>query len=370
MIASRTSWREADCGRAPKRPRWKRSRVAVRRSLPLEVFGTLPAGTSRICSGGASSSRAAVSPIRCRSTASASASVSLRFRHHDKLLGAGTRVGRSEDGDAALANALEIADRRLDLLRIDMATSADDDVLRPTGDEDVAAGGIGEVAAVQPRAIEQLSGLFGVVEIARGRRGSTELKPALLSFADLAGRIDDADLMTGQWPAARNELQGVGHPRRRPGGAAMPDQFAAIDPVDDRRPAERREGEADGILGKAVDRAHRLRTKAVGREPRGEASDRLRGHRFRPVGDHAHRPEVEAGDHRVLDAAQAELEGEVGRGGQRRPMPVDRPKPRLGPHEEGKRRHHDQRNREVQAAQPRADQAHVVVERQPTHEDV
>ena len=42
------------------------------------------------------------------------------FRHHDKLLGAGTRVGRSEDGDAALANALEIADRRLDLLRIDM----------------------------------------------------------------------------------------------------------------------------------------------------------------------------------------------------------------------------------------------------------
>ena len=142
-----------------------------------------------------------------------------RFRDHDKLLGAGTRVGRSEDGDAALANALEIADRRLDLLRIDMAAGADDDVLRAAGDEDIAAGGIGEVAAVQPRAVEQLSGFFGIVEIARGRRGSTELKPALLSLADLAGRIDDADLMAGQRPAAGDELQGVGQRPPRPGSA-------------------------------------------------------------------------------------------------------------------------------------------------------
>ena len=289
---------------------------------------------------------------------------------YDQLLGAGARVGGPEDGDTALADALEIADRRLDLLRIDMAAGADDDVLGAARDEDVAAGGVGEVAAVQPRAVEQLAGLLRIVEVTRGRRGSAELKPALLALADLARGVDDADLVAGQRPAAGDEFQCVGSVRRGRGGAGVPGELAAVDPVDDRRPAERREGEADGILGKPVHGAHRLGTKAIGGKPRREAPHSLRPHGFRTVGDHTQRSEVETGDPGVLDPAQAKLEGEVWRGGQRPPMPVYRPQPCLGSHEKGEGRHHDQRNREVQAAQPRADQAHVVVERQPTHEDV
>ena len=49
---------------------------------------------------------------------------------------------------------------------------------------------------------------------------------------------------------------------------------------------------------------------------------------------------------------------------------MDRPKPTLGARQEGHRRHHIERGAEVQRAEPCADQAHVVIERQPTHHDV
>ena len=176
--------------------------------------------------------------------------------------------------------------------------------------------------------------------------------------------------MARQRPAAGNEFQRVGSVRRGHGGTAMPGKFAAVDPIDDRWPAHRRKGKADGILGEAIDRCHRLGTKAVGCKPCREAPDRFGAYRLRSVGDHSQRGQIQARNHRVLDSAQAKLKGEVGRGRQRRPMPMDRPQPRLGSNEEGEGRHHDQRNREVQAAKPSADQAHVVVERQPTCEDV
>ena len=51
-------------------------------------------------------------------------------------------------------------------------------------------------------------------------------------------------------------------------------------------------------------------------------------------------------------------------------MMVDRPQPLLGPHEEGQRRHDHERRGVIEAAEPGADQSHVVIERQPAHEHV
>ena len=72
----------------------------------------------------------------------------------------------------------------------------------------------------------------------------------------------------------------------------------------------------------------------------------------------------------ILNGARAHFVGEVGRRRQGAAMVVNRPQParRLG--QETERRHHHQRKGVVQAAQAGADQAHVVIQRQPTDEHV
>ena len=49
---------------------------------------------------------------------------------------------------------------------------------------------------------------------------------------------------------------------------------------------------------------------------------------------------------------------------------MDRPQPVCRPREEAERRHDIERRGEIEAAEPGADQAHVVIERQPADEDI
>ncbi len=144
----------------------------------------------------------------------------MRLGENDDALGAGARILGSEDRDATLADARHIADGGLDLLRIDVAAGADDDVLGAAGDEHVAAGDIGEIAAVEPFPVEELAGLDGVAEIARGRGRAAKLQPSFLPLAELPGRVDDADLMARQGATAGDELQRVGIVGRRRAGFA------------------------------------------------------------------------------------------------------------------------------------------------------
>ena len=60
-----------------------------------------------------------------------------------------------------------------------------------------------------------------------------------------ASRIDDADLVAGQRLAAGDEAQRVGLAGPCPVGAPRTREIVAVDPVDERPPARRREGQPD-----------------------------------------------------------------------------------------------------------------------------
>ena len=89
-----------------------------------------------------------------------------------------------------------------------------------------------------------------------------------------------------------------------------------------------------------------------------------------PLNAHPPASEIQTLDVLVRNPAQAQIEGEVGCARQGAAIPVHGPKPALRPGEERQRRHNHERDRVVHAAEPGADQSHVVVERQPAHEDV
>ena len=100
-----------------------------------------------------------------------------------------------------------------------------------------------------------------------------------------------------------------------------------------------------------------------------EMADGVRRDRLRAIGDHAQGAEIEAGDRLVIDLA-----GKARSRNSARPTGSRDgdgwPTATLWPHQERERRHDDERRGEIEAAEPGADQSHVVVERQPAHEDI
>ena len=172
------------------------------------------------------------------------------LRQHDDPLGARLGIGAAEDGDATLADAIDVADGFLHFVGINVAAGPDDDVLGPPGDEDIAAGDVGHVAAVDPFIIEQLSRLLFVLEISLGGGAALKLQSALPPLRHLAaGRIDDPDLAAGKRLAAGDDLEraGVGlvHGHR----IAPTAERVTADAVDDRHAAWRRKSQADRVLG-------------------------------------------------------------------------------------------------------------------------
>ncbi len=293
------------------------------------------------------------------------------LRQDDELLGGRDGVGAAEDRHAALAHARQVADRLLQLLRVDVAAGADDHVLGAAGDEDLALGDVGHVARVEPVAVEQLPGGLRVAVVAAGGGGPAELQAALLALAELgAGGVDDADLVARQRVAAADEAQRGLVVRRRRLGAAGARQAVAVDGVDPRLPPPGREGQRQRVLGQPVDRHHRAGLEAVGREALGEAADGLGADRLGAVECRPPGGQVEALDLVVVDLLQAQLVGEVGRRRQGAAVVVDRLEPARRAGQEGERRHQHQLHGEVERAHPGADQAHVVVERQPADHPV
>lgn len=72
----------------------------------------------------------------------------------------------------------------------------------------------------------------------------------------------------------------------------------------------------------------------------------------------------------VVDFAGAEFVGEVGRGRESAAVGGDGAEPADGASEEGEGRHGNERDSEAEGNEPGADEAHVVVEREPTNCDV
>src|SRR6185369_15152626 len=92
------------------------------------------------------------------------------LRQDYDALGAGGRISDAKGGDAVLAQTGNGSDGLFDLVRRDVLTGADDDVLDPAGDEEVAASHIGAIAGIEPPVVEQLTGLGRILEITRRRR--------------------------------------------------------------------------------------------------------------------------------------------------------------------------------------------------------
>ena len=123
---------------------------------------------------------------------------------------------------AFLRSAGNVADRVLDLMRMDVLTGADDDVLDSAGDEEVAAGHVGAVAGVEPSVVEQLPRLGRIMEIARSRRWPAEFEATFLPFAEFPPDIvNDANLVVGDRLAAGDDLDELGAVVG-PAGSAIP----------------------------------------------------------------------------------------------------------------------------------------------------
>ena len=188
------------------------SRVAVRRILPLDVFGTAPGGTSATTSGGrptASAMRPVTTPERRPFSAAIERA---RLRHHHQALRAQLRPAHAEGDDAAAADAGHGGGDLFDLLRDEVAAGLDDEVLPAAGDEDLAVGHVGEVAAVEPPA-GQRDGRrrLRLAVVARGGRGPAKDQAAHGALRDLGPRIvDQADLVLGQRAAHGHEAQRAG----------------------------------------------------------------------------------------------------------------------------------------------------------------
>ncbi len=63
-------------------------------------------------------------------------------------------IGAAEHRDATLANAGNVANRLLEIVRINIAAAADDHVLDAPAEVDLAVDEIGVIAAVEPVAVE------------------------------------------------------------------------------------------------------------------------------------------------------------------------------------------------------------------------
>ena len=260
----------------------------------------------------------------------------------------------------------------LDLLRIQVAAGLDDEVLEPAGDEDLAVGAVAEVPlSSHPPSTRAGRRGSGLAEVALRHRGPAEVEPS--------PRRPPRRVQPRRRYAPRARATGEPHGDEAQGrGVVVRGGHRAAGALEGRRArrgstrgaaARRREGERHGVLGQAVDRAQGPRPEAVGREAPGEALE---------VSGLTGSAPLRASARRRDRAPRSPRRGSVARTARRRSWARRRAchdaresSTASAPVGRGRqRRHQDERNAEVQATQPGADEAHVVVEGQPAHDDV
>ena len=91
------------------------------------------------------------------------------FGKHDQTFRCGALIGTGERRDPAPANSGQLADGALEFVGENIAPGANDQVLDAAGDVNLATGDIGEIAGVEPVAVQQRVGRVGIVEVTAGR---------------------------------------------------------------------------------------------------------------------------------------------------------------------------------------------------------
>ena len=217
----------------------------------------------------------------------------------------------------------------------------------------------------------RFAGLGRVLEIAGGRGWTAEFEATFVPFADLAAQVvDDTDFVVGYRLSAGNDLQDVDIASGRGLGDPAAAQRRPVHAIDDGNSVRWRQGHGDGVFRKTIDRSHGPWSKSVARKAFRETVQGLDAHRLGAVCHEAQRAQVQVFQARIVDLVETQLEREIGPRGHGGAKAIDRQQPALRTRQEGQRRHGIERRAVIEAAQPRADEAHVVIERQPAHEDI
>ncbi|NKA55413.1 hypothetical protein GO279_04174 [Ralstonia solanacearum] len=305
----------------------------------------------------------------------------LQLLHDNELLRV---VPVHGEGDGAVLAQPGVALERgqLHILRIDVEAVQNDQVLQATADVQLARVQETEIAGAQVAlAVGRFRHLAGKAPPAVFVAPPIALRDAGAAHPDLADAaglaapqrlgIDDGEPVPGQSAA----MAGQGDPVRFVIGR---DRHALLQGRARKRQAPRLPLEPDGPakrnqqggLGHAVGREPGRRIEAVRREGRSEFLQRARAHRLGAAGEHTQAAQVQRCPLCRRDRAHAQVEGKVGRAGHRGAIVGDRLEPAIGVQQERRRAHQHHRAAQHQRLQDAADQAEVVVRRQPVDHDL
>ena len=242
-----------------------------------------------------------------------------------------------------------------DVLWPDIAAIDDDEVLGASGDHQFAVVPVAQVAGIEPAVAQHARALVGFLEVARHHTGAAHKQAADAALAqDCARLVADFHRMSGQDLAADHE---VARPAR-----------LRIDETVDLHAGERWcEAQSHADLGHAVARHEGALVEACRLEGFGEAAkDRKLDH----VGPDACKPQarqVEFGEGRGLRPARQEVVAEARAVGDGRAATRDQRKPLHRPPGEVARGQQVDGALRAHRREDEADQAHVVIERQPAN---
>ncbi len=150
----------------------------------------------------------------------------------------------------------------------------------------------------------------------------------------------------------------------------MFEKHGAADTVEVRPATRRRKRQTHAGFRQSIHRRHRRALKAIGREARAEVFDGVGADRFGAVEGHAPTGQIETFKIGIAEFSGAQFVGKIRRRRQCAAMPLDGAQPALRPRDESQRRHQHQREAVIERAETGADQAHVVIQRQPTDEHI
>ncbi len=147
-------------------------------------------------------------------------------------------------------------------------------------------------------------------------------------------------------------------------------QRIALNAVDDRHSAGRREAQADGTFGEPVHRSHGFGAESITCKACGKTAHCVRADRFGAIDCHAPGTKIEPDDAGIIDFAQAQFVGKVRGCRQGGAVAVYCPEPVLRTRQKPQWRCNDYRHGEVQRSKPGADKSHVMIERKPADKDI
>lgn len=281
-------------------------------------------------------------------------------------------IDRDREGrDPALARRRHLAlDGALDVLRIEVVAADDEHVLQAPGDEQFAVAEETEVAGAQPGA---------PVTLDEGLRRGFRVAPVAVCDARPGGP-DLADVVVAEDLAARRVDDQHGVFRLAAAAAHQHAAFAFSDAVARQRLAIHRQGgnalaalaagDEQGRLGEAVAGEETGRVEAAGGEFLGEAFQAVLADRLGTGEGYPPAAQVETLQGRLGDPLAAQPVGEIGTAADGAAVLADGFQPAHRTFEEVARRHQHAGYAAEDRLQQAADQAHVVVQRQPADDHV